>query len=46
MVLVIVFSIDVEHRVLPSDKIDADHDLEIVSEFIPGLLIEPVLIAQ
>ena len=35
MVPVTVFSVDGEYGVLPSDEIDADDDLEIVSEFNP-----------
>jgi hypothetical protein len=35
MVPVTVFSVDGEYGVLPSDEIDADDDLQIVSEFYP-----------
>ncbi|APO70494.1 hypothetical protein IE4872_PC00480 (plasmid) [Rhizobium gallicum] len=46
MVPVIVFEVDGEYGVLPSEEIDAGDDLEIIHEYIPWALIEPPLVVS
>ena len=36
MVPVILFKVDDEYGVLPSDELDDEDDLEIVHEYVPG----------
>lgn len=43
MVPVTVFQTGGEYGVLPSDEIEADDDLEVVSEFFPWPAHEPAL---
>ena len=46
MVPVIVFEVDGEYGVLPSEVIDAVDDLEIIHEYSPWELIEPPLVVS